>query len=90
MLNKSLHTLKENTSLYKKLSNPIAKLDGSENFEEATGKIGAERLVGFMQAYKVMREYFIRRETNFNSNEVSAERIDTILRIIYEKICDVK
>lgn len=65
-------------------------MEGSEGWEEACDKVGAERMVGFMQAYKVMREYFVRGQTNFDSSEVNASRIDTILRIIYDKICDIK
>lgn len=81
MLDKFVMSMNKEPLMKSVFSNPFAKFTGSEDLLEASSILGKERLIGVLQGFELVKQYFdnLKKEGTYNG-------FDSILRSIYERL----
>mmetsp|Transcript_28847 Transcript_28847/g.51381 ORF Transcript_28847/g.51381 Transcript_28847/m.51381 type:complete len:99 (+) Transcript_28847:526-822(+) len=81
MLDKFVLSMNKEPLMKQVFSNPFAKFSGSEDLLEACNLLGRERLIGVLQGFELVKQYFdnLKKEGNYSN-------FDGLLRNIYERL----
>jgi hypothetical protein len=81
MLDKFVLSMHKDPSMKAAFSNPFAKFTGEEDLLTACNKLGRERLIGVLQGFELVKQYFdnLKKEGNYSN-------FDGLLRNIFERL----